>query len=218
MSNEMILYIGEKNVSSWSMRAWVALTRKGVRFEERTISLLEDRGRAQRRKIGPTGRVPVLHHDDLVIPDSLAILEYVEETFPAPSYPALWPSDRATRARARWLAATMHSGFPKLRESMSFHLCFLPERPAASAEALREANEVLELWEGALAQRKLAGPFLAGPFSGADAMFAPVVWRLTAFSVPAGEAAAAYMSAVLAQPAVKAWMDAARALPPVAEE
>src|SRR5688572_16545425 len=105
MQNGLVIYIGEKNVSSWSMRGWLALVHKGVPFEERTIRLVEDRDRSRRRKVSPTGRVPVLHHGDLVIPDSMAIIEYLEEAFPPPRYPALWPADRRDRARARWLAA-----------------------------------------------------------------------------------------------------------------
>ncbi len=88
MKDDLILYVGEKNISSWSMRAFVALHAKGLPFEERTIPLREDKDRARRRKISPTGRVPVLHHGDLVVPDSLAIIEYLEETFPPPDHPA----------------------------------------------------------------------------------------------------------------------------------
>lgn len=218
MMADLALYVGEKNVSSWSMRAWVALTDKGVAFEERTVRLVGDHDRARRWAIGPTGRVPVLHHGSRVIPDSLAILEYVEETFPPPAHPALWPAEFEARARARWLAATMHSSFLALRESMSFNLCFLPKPPAATPAALDEAREVLALWEAALAERRLPGPFLVGPFSGADVMFAPVVWRLTAFAVAGSDTARAYMQAVLARPSVAAWMDAAKALEPVEEE
>jgi glutathione S-transferase len=218
MDTKLVLYVGEKNVSSWSMRAWVALAHKGLEFEERAIALAGGRDEARLRAASPTGQVPVLHHGTRVVPDSLAILEYVEETFPAPRWPALWPADPGDRAHARWLAAAMHSGFPRLRESMSFNLCFLPRRPAVSRAGLEEAGEVLSLWEAALAARSQPGPFLHGPFGGADVMFAPVVFRLTAFDVPAGPAAAAYMRAVLAEPAVRRWLDAARALPPVAEE
>jgi glutathione S-transferase len=112
------------------MRAWVALTWKGVPFEERTILLTQDKSRAERRGI-TYRQAPVLHHAGLVIPDSLAIIEYLEETFPPPSYPALWPSDHASASGARWLAASMHSGFMKIREGMSFNLCFLPQVPEA---------------------------------------------------------------------------------------
>jgi len=212
----LVLYVGEKNVSSWSMRAWIALRHKGVSFEERPISLLADPDRAERRKVSPTGRVPVLHHGRTVVPDSLAIVEYLEETFPPPAHPGLWPADRERRAHARWLAATMHSSFAELRRSMSFHLCFLPARPEASASARAEAGEMATLWSDALARH--GGPFLTGEFGAADAMFAPAVVRLEAFEVPVPKAVAAWMTRVLAHPAVRPWMEAARALPPVAEE
>ena len=222
MSGKLILHIGEKNVSSWSMRPFVALAAKGVPFEERTIEIRRDKTRAKRREIGPTGKLPVLHHvleggQTRIIPDSLAIIEYVEEVFTPPSYPALWPADVSARAQARWMAAAMHSGFAQLRESMSFNLCFLPQPPAATPAALAEAAEMLGFWETALGTKSTEGDFLCGPFGAVDAMYAPAVVRLTAFKVPteATPRAAAYMQAVLAHPAVKRWMDPARALPPL---
>ena len=152
--------------------------------------------------------------------ESQAILEYIEETFPPPDSPSLWPARTRERAHARWLSAAMHSGFPKLRESMSFHLCFLPERPAASAEALAEAAEILALWESALRSKTSPGPFLFGAFGAVDAMYAPVVVRLTAFGVPTQSTplAAEYMKAMLVYPAVNRWLEPARKLTPVAHE
>jgi glutathione S-transferase len=216
MSEGLVLYIGEKNVSSWSMRGWLGMRHKGVRFEERTIELVGDRDRARRRKVSPTGKVPVLHHGELVIPDSLAILEYLEETFPAPGHPALWPQQKPQRARARWMAAAMHSGFMKLREGMSFNLCFLPRIPPATPEALAEAAEILALFEETLAGKSSPGKFLFGEFCAADAMFAPAVVRLVSFQVPvtATPRAASYLQAVLAHPPVAQWLEQARSLPP----
>ena len=216
MTDNLLLYIGEKNISSWSMRGWLALVAKGVPFDERTIELRSDKDRARRRRVSPTGRVPVLHHGARVIPDSLAIIEYLEETFPPPEHEALWPRDKDARAHARWLAATMHSSFLKLRESMSFNLCFLPQPPRPTPEALEEAAEMLRLLQDALERRKDRGAFLFGPYSAADIMYAPAVVRLTAFKVPTSHApaTAAYMEAVLSHPAVRRWMDAARGLPP----
>lgn len=216
MSDKLVLYVGEKNISSWSMRGFLAVVEKEVPFEERTIPLKEDKDRSRRRAVSPTGRLPVLHHGERVIPDSLAIIEYLEETFPAPKYRALWPADPAGRAHARWLAAAMHSGFVKLRESMSFNLCFLLKVPPATPEAVAEAKEILSLWETALDKKSIPGPFLFGPFGGADVMYAPTAVRLSAFKVDtsATPKAAAYMKAVLGHPSVKRWMDPARALPP----
>jgi glutathione S-transferase len=212
----LVITIGEKNISSWSMRGWLALKSKSLPFEERTIELRLDKERARRREVSPTGRVPLLVHGALVIPDSLAIIEYLEETFPPPDYPRLWPERKASRVRARWMAATMHSGFLKLREGMSFNLCFLPERPTPSPEALEEAREMLGYFEEALRGKEDAGPFLFGPFGAADAMFAPAVVRLTSFAVPTGgfPLSAAYLRAVLEHPPVAHWMAEARSLPP----
>lgn len=217
MSDTPVLYIGEKNISSWSMRPWVALKHKGVPFEEVALPIKGDTDRARRRKLSPTGRVPVLHHRGLVIPDSLAIIEYAEETWPAPQFAALWPQDAGRRAHARWLAATMHSGFMKMREGMSFNTCFLPTRPPAPPEAVADAQEMLRLLEAALAAKPAgAGPFLFGGFSAADAMYAPAVLRVMAFEVPtqATPLASVWMRAVVEAPAVRPWIEAARALPP----
>jgi glutathione S-transferase len=216
MGNDLVLYIGEKNISSWSMRAWLALRHKGLRFDERTIELRKDTDRARRGVVSPTGRVPVLQHGGRVIPDSLAIIEYLEEAFPPPRHPALWPSDVDARAHARWLAATMHSSFTKLRESMSFNLCFLPRPPVASTEALMEAADMLRLLQDALDRKNAPGPYLFGAFTAADIMYAPAIVRLAAFKVDTAHApgTAAYMEAVLSSSPVKLWMDAARALPP----
>jgi len=216
IDDKLVLYIGEKNISSWSMRGWLAMHHKGLSFEERTIELRVDKDRRQRRQVTPTGKVPVLHHGELAIPDSLAIIEYLEETFPAPKFPPLWPREKSARAHARWLAAAMHSGFPKLREGMSFNLCFLPAPPAPPPEALQEAAEMLGWFEEALGRKQETGAFLFGGFGAADVMFAPAVVRLTAFEVPARETprAAAYLQAVLDHPPVARWLREARALPP----
>jgi glutathione S-transferase len=217
MADVPVLYVGEKNISSWSMRALVATALKEVPFEERTIRLSQDKDRTERRKVSPTGKVPVLHHKGRVVPDSLAIIEYLEEAFPHPAHPALWPQDASERAHARWLSAAMHSGFMKLREGMSFNTCFLLRRPAPAPEALADAAEMLALFEDALSRKRSKGAFLFGPFGGVDAMYAPAVVRLTAYEVPTGATplAGAYLKDVLAHPAVRRWMDPARALPPV---
>jgi len=213
---KLVLYIGEKNISSWSMRGWLAMHTKGLEFEERTIELRVDKDRRQRLKASPTGKVPVLHHGELVIPDSLAIIEYLEESFPAPNHPHLWPRERSQRAHARWLAAAMHSGFPKLREAMSFNLCFVPTRPSPPREALQEAGEMLAWFEDALARKREAGDYLFGGFGAVDVMFAPAVVRLVSFDVPVRETprAAVYLQSVLNYPPVARWLKEARGLPP----
>jgi glutathione S-transferase len=214
--NKTVLYIGEKNISSWSMRGWLAVRHKRLEFEERTILLREDRDRSQRRKVSPTGKVPVLHHGGLVIPDSLAIIEYLDEVCPAPGSAAMWPPGRAERAHARWLAAAMHSGFMAVRTGMSFNLAFLAEDLRTNDGAIAEAREMMSFWEDALSRSN--GPFLFGAWGAVDIMYAPAVVRLQAFKIPCQDLphARAYMQAVLSQPDVADWLQAARTLKPVA--
>ena len=216
MSESLALWIGEKNISSWSMRAFLMLRAKGLEFEERPVSLAEDTDRSRRLQISPTGRVPVLQHGDLVIPDSLAILEYLEETFPPPGHPSLWPADPRRRSHARWLSAEMHSGFARVRATMSFHFCFHESKPVVLPDVGEEALRIMALWEAALEDGISGGPFLFGAFGGVDAMFAPAVVRLVSFGIPTGKTprAARYMRAVMEDERVASWMDAARALPP----
>jgi glutathione S-transferase len=103
---------------------------------------------------------------------------------------------------------------------MSFNLCFLPERPPASAAALEDAAQMLGLFESVLGGKPGGGPFLFGPLGGVDAMFAPAVVRLTAFNVPTTSTprAGRYLASVLEHPAVRSWMEPARALPPRADD
>lgn len=145
----------------------------------------------------PPAPVPALHDGDLVA-DSLAICEYLAE-----ERPELWPADRALRARARAVAAEMHSGFATLRHDLPMDVSARVPR-AARAEAAEQAiARVLAIWNARL------GPFLFGEFSIADAMFAPVVFRFRTYEVPLEGAAAAYAATMLALPAMQEWADAA---------
>ena len=90
----LTLYVGSKRYSSWSLRPYVALAHTGAQFDSKTIWLDKDDTQANIAKVTPAGRVPVLHHDDLIIWDSLAICEYVNELVPGRQTVA----DRSSRA------------------------------------------------------------------------------------------------------------------------
>ena len=204
--------------SSAAYRVRLALNYKGLAYDSASVHLRREEHRSDAyRELNPQALVPALETDGVVIPQSLAIIEYLEETFPPPDHPALWPAEVGRRSRARWLAAEMHAGFTELRSEMAFHLCFQPRPPKISPAALGEAAGMLALWEESLTRSAGEGPFLLGAFSAADIMYAPAVVRLQAFGVPlAGTPrAATYIADVLAHPAVRRWMEAARALPPV---
>ncbi len=101
----LTLVIANKAYSSWSFRPWILLRQFGIPFEEITIPMAQEDTRANMLRYAPTGKCPSLHDGDIAIWDSLAIIEYVAESFPAL---AIWPSDKGARAHARSIAAEMH--------------------------------------------------------------------------------------------------------------
>jgi glutathione S-transferase len=203
----MTLYVGSKNLSSWSLRAYLALGASGLAFEDEVIELDRPTTKSRILAVNPAGRVPVLHHDDVVIWDSLAICEYVAEVAPAAR---LWPDDRATRARARAVSAEMHSGFAALRRDMPMQLCASQPGVGHTAEALADADRIQALWRACRSAPSAAGgPFLFGAFTIADAMLAPVCTRFATYAVPVDDTARAYMAAIAEVPAMKSWRAAA---------
>jgi glutathione S-transferase len=208
----LILYVGSKRYSSWSLRPYLALAHTGASFETRTILFGQPGTRDEIAKVSPSGRVPVLHHDGLVIWDSIAICEYAHELFPEAG---LWPEDRARRARARTLSAEMHAGFAALRQNMPMNLDASKPGQGHVPEALADARRVQAIWREAL--EASGGPFLFGAFTIADAMFAPVTTRFVTYGVELDPASRAYVDAVAALPAMKQWRADAEREPRSAE-
>lgn len=196
----LTLYVGNKRTSSWSLRPYLALAHSGLAFECKLILLGGPTMKADILAVNPAGRVPVLHHDGLVIGDSIAICEYVHELAPDAK---LWPADRAQRARARSISAEMHSGFAALRTNMSMDLTTDRTGQGHVPEALADARRVMDIWREALAAS--GGPFLFGSFTIADAMYAPVTTRFTTYGVELDATCKAYVAAIAALPAMVAW-------------
>ena len=191
----MLLIIGNKNYSSWSLRPWLAMKVLGIPFEEKRIPLYgPDSGRAL-LQYSPAGKVPCLVDGELRVWDSLAILEYLAER-----HPALWPAEASLRARARSVSAEMHAGFPDLRQHMSMNVRKRHPGKGRTPEVLAEIARIVGIWGEA------RGPFLFGPFCAADAMYAPVVLRFRTYEVELPRACRAYADAVLALPALREWM------------
>ncbi|TFY99556.1 glutathione S-transferase family protein [Ramlibacter rhizophilus] len=209
------LYIGNKNYSSWSMRAGVLLRQAGIEFEE-VMLRFDSFGEGSRFKtalaqVSPAQTVPVLVDEDFAVWDSLAIAEYVAERFPARQ---LWPQDGRARARARSVCAEMHSGFSALRHHCPMNIeALLPEAGAQvwreQAQVRADIARIVAIWTELLAQHPHAEGMLFGRFSIADAFFAPVCMRITTYALPVSEVAEAYMARVRALPAVRAWIDEA---------
>lgn len=192
---EPVLVVGNKNYSSWSLRAWLAMKVLGLPFREVRIPLYGPESKRALLEYSPAGKVPCLVDGEVRVWDSLAILEYLAER-----HPALWPADAALRARARSISAEMHSGFPNLRQHMCMNIRKRHPGKGRTPEVLAEIARIVALWSEA------RGPFLFGAFGAADAMYAPVVLRFRTYAVELPPVCRAYADAVLALPALQQWM------------
>lgn len=206
--NDLILYIGDKNLSSWSLRPWLLMKHAGIKFRERVIRLGRPETTSDLADVSPSLRVPCLLDDGLTIWDSLSICEYLAETFPDKM---LWPEDSAARATARSVAAEMHSGFSGLRSLWPMH--YAREGMRHTTHGIEgDIARVAEIWEGCRREHGNGGDFLFGRFSIADAMFAPVVSRFVTYGpVALPERAARWRDMMWALAAMKEWGEGARA-------
>ena len=212
-ASDYSLVIGDKNFSSWSLRPWLALKQCGIPFGEVCVRLRQPESKAAILKQSPAGKVPVLKAGDLMIWDSLAILEFLAEQHPEC---ALWPADRQARAEARAVSAEMHAGFPALRNDMSMDILSRLPAPPYSDGLRAEITRIVAIWTGARARHGRGGRFLFGAFSNADAMFAPVATRFRTYGVDLAAfgddgSAQAYAETLLALPAMAEWTEGALA-------
>jgi glutathione S-transferase len=201
------LVIGNKNYSSWSLRPWLLLRHHGVDFDEVRLPLDTPEFYAAIGNYSPTGRVPVLREGELVVWDSLAILEYSSERWLDGKG---WPQDMAARALARAVSAEMHSGFQNLRSQCPMD-CVKRSTEPVSEEVKRDIARIGVLWRDCRSRHGTGGPFLFGGFSIADAMYAPVVLRIVSYGIAVGPVERGYMDAMLAVPALREWLSDAEA-------
>lgn len=198
--NELVLYVGNKNYSSWSLRPWLALEGTGIPFRDVLIPFDFPNGNPRFREISPTARVPVLHHGAVRVWESLAIIEYVNELYPDAG---LWPDDRQDRAEARAISMEMISGFRALRNACPMNI----RRPIGAIDlpdgVMDDVARISTIWTEAL--QKSGGPYLFGRFSAADAMFAPVVNRFRIYDLVQDPAVLGYMQTMEDSPAFAKW-------------
>ena len=199
------LYIGNKNYSSWSLRAWFLLSEAGVDFEEVRLPLDAPDFAERIAAISPAGRVPVLHVDGYRVWDSLAIAETAAERWPDR---CLWPEDAAARAHARSISAEMHAGFTALRSELPMNCRAMGRRVRLSDQADADVRRIQLIWSDC-AERYDGEGWLFGRFGIADAMYAPVVFRFRTYGVSIPESAARYADRVLKSRAIQNWLRAA---------
>jgi len=201
----MKLVIGNKNYSSWSLRAWLLLRQTAIPFEEEKISFNAPDFKARVGRYSPVGKVPVLVDDDLVVWDSLAIAEYLAEKYPEKK---LWPEDRSARARARSFCAEMHSGFAAMRNHMGMNCELLVKSVLFDVAVQRDVQRMLEIWRECRERYAGEGPFLFGPFTIADAFFAPVTRRFVSYGTVLPEVGQRYVDTMTSLSSMQEWLAA----------
>jgi len=182
------------------MRSWVLMRGRSIAFSERMLKFESQAWREHIATLSPSGLVPVLWEGEpgagFAIWDTLSIAERLHELFPGHG---IWPSDPPARARARSIAAEMHSGFRALRGAMPMNIRSRYLGKGMNEEVAKDIARIGAIW--AAAKR----PFLLGEFCAADAFYAPVATRFVTYGVALHGPAKAYQEALLECPAVRAW-------------
>ena len=210
MTPMLKLVIANKLYSSWSLRPWLVMRAFGIPFEEVAIPLRLADSKSRVLEHSPSGKVPALIDGGQTIWESLAIIEYLAETF---KEAAIWPKDRAARAHARAISNEMHGGFLPLRQGCPMDLGARYKTPEMSESLQANVARIEDIWADTRRRYGQSGAYLFGAFNAADSMYAPVVTRLDTYQIPVKPETRAYMDAVLAHPDFVAWKSAALAEP-----
>jgi glutathione S-transferase len=203
------LVIGNKNYSSWSLRAWLLLAHYELDFHEIPIALFTPGYKDELARYSPSLKVPTLIDEELSVWESLAICEYVNEVY---LDGRALPSGREARALCRSFCNEMHAGFSAIRSELPMN-CRARKRVTLSPEVLAEVARIDALWTQGRRRFVEFGPYLFGKFSLADCMFAPVVMRFQTYGVALGPEATEYCASMLENPALQRWVAAAREEP-----
>ena len=202
----MKLILGNKNYSSWSLRAWLAAREGGFNFGEIDIPLFRPDSRERILSHSPSGKVPCLNDNGVLVWDSLAIGEYLAE-----KQPALLPADPVARATARAVSAEMHAGFRDLRTHMPMNIRKDYRGFGRSPDVDEDIARIIAIWNDCRARFGAGGPYLFGHFTLADAAFAPVCFRCKTYGLEVNGAAGDYLATMLANKHMQEWEAAARA-------
>ncbi|MBH5321046.1 glutathione S-transferase family protein [Aurantiacibacter sediminis] len=206
----MKLIIGNKNYSSWSLRGWLAAKQSGLNFEELIVHIAGEDWEAKKAQEGEfqpsNGKVPVLWDGDVVVWDSLAIMDYLADKVGRDRF---WPKADEARGMARAMVAEMHSSYLSLRRNCPMNIR-AKVQVELSDETKSDIVRILGLWAEARARFGKGGPFLFGTFSAADIFYAPIVSRFITYGINVPGFAQAYMQAVWEHDWMQQWIEAAR--------
>ncbi len=195
------LTISSRTYSSWSLRGWLMCKMAGLAFEERLLPADDPSARAELLLLSPSFLVPCLEHEGAKVWDTLAIGEYLAELNPQAG---LLPADRKMRAHCRSICGEMHSGFANLRAALPMNVKARHPDYRVFSGARPDIERVMQIWRACLTAH--GGPFLFGPPTLADAMYAPVCSRFETYDVPMDEACRAYQQTIMGWPLMVQWI------------
>lgn len=208
------LTISSKNYSSWSLRGWLLCQLAGLEVEEIVLSVDDPSARAELLLLSPSFLVPCLRHDGVEVWDTLAIAGYLDELRPDAG---LLPRDVTARAHCRSISGEMHSGFANLRSALPMNLKAHYPGFKVWTGAQADIDRVTEIWRECLG--RYGGPYLfGGELSMADAMYAPVCLRFLTYDVVLDPVSEGYCQTIMAWPALRRWIEAAKLEPEELEE
>jgi glutathione S-transferase len=199
------LTISSKNYSSWSLRGWLMARMAGIDFEEVQVDPDDPDVRAEILLLSPSILVPRLSYGDIKVWDTLAIGEFLHEIAP---HAGLLPADRKQRAHCRSICGEIHSGFSALRSALPMNLKGSFPNFKVWSKAQGDIARVTQIWRDCM--EAYGGPYLFGPLTLADAMYAPVATRFNTYEVALDPVSRAYCDRILAWPLLQEWTEAAK--------
>jgi len=212
---DLSLIIGNKNYSSWSLRPWVFLKQHKIPFTEKRVALFTDTTNQQLAEYNSDFKVPALKDGNILVWDSLSILEYLSEHYLDGRG---WPQDQEARALARSISCEMHSSFSNVRNELPMNCRKRFSNIKLSSAAQREITRIKHLWNQCRSQFGGKGEWLFGNYSIADAMYAPIALRFYGYNIPLAGHEEAYVKSVLNQPCINEWIEAGKLEIEVIEE
>ncbi len=205
--SKLTLIIGNKNYSSWSLRPWIFMKNFKLDFEEKRVALFIESTAAELAEYDSDFKVPVLKDDELVVWDSLSILEYISEQYLENRG---WPAETKARSVARSISAEMHSSYFNVRNELPMNCRKKFENIELSKGAEREIERIKVLWRKCRGEYGNTGEWLFGEYSIADAMFAPIALRFDGYGIPLVGVEDAYVQSVLKHPGIVEWVEAGK--------
>jgi glutathione S-transferase len=209
----LTLYGNTMWTSPYVLSCFVGLTEKMLPFEVKTLDLQRAEHKQDGfRELSFTSRVPTLVDGAFSLSESSAIIEYLEEKWPAPRYAALLPRGLEARARARQIMAWVRSDLMAIREERSAECVFYPEVDLPPCQPLSAlCKDALRRLIG-FAERVVPekGGHLFGDWCIADTDLAMMLQRLVKTREPLPEPLRAYAERQWQRPSVQAFVNVVR--------